>query len=228
MIDSLTEILTGTGLTINSTNATDIQINLFQDRQTTKEQIISSILNYTDHIGYETGTTFKIVDLLTGATETTLNTYAIKNINASLQNQVYNRIEADLTVKEFQRQDNGTPALVDKIVTRSIDTGFSGGTVLKVTTLSQPTILSGGEIVYDYTDIDAVLTRKKTLYLRHRITLTIDGFLSHSYGDKLNFTDYDEKTDSNIASGYLIVTGFSYNDKNTTTTYEGIGEYVYL
>jgi len=225
MIDALTEILSGTGLSLVSTDATNIELNIHQSRQTTKERLIQEILSYTDHIGYEDGSNFVIVDKLLGVDSTAILRDRIVSVSATLESLIINRFEIDLLVKEFQKQDNGTPSLVDKIVTKSVSTGQSGGDVQKVSPLSQPTTLSSGEIVYYYDDITTVLNRKKDLYLLDDITLTVKGFQELKYGDKITFTEYNKYKTDDIASGYLVVTGFSYNQKNLTTTMKGIGEY---
>ena len=272
MINAVTKILNGTGLTLNSTYTdTDIEINLYQDKQTTKEAILKEILDCTDHIAYIDGTTFYLIDLLQGSTSYTLQKYDIvlNSVKSTLKSNIINRFEADLIQKELQYTSDGKPQLIDNKITRGVNTGASGGNVAKIKAISQNTTLINGwetlstqtissnkiyqdniiidstatvtisngitmwidaedntKIGYDinYTNIDYVLNRKKSIYLKDDISLAIKGYIDVNLGQKIYFTEVD-KNGNEIGSGNFVLKYKSYNIKSLITTLKGLGSY---
>ena len=65
MIDAITKII-NSDLTVNSTNATDLQFNQNVESQTSRENKIKEILSYSDHLGVQTSTEFILIDLISG------------------------------------------------------------------------------------------------------------------------------------------------------------------
>jgi len=74
-------------------------------------------------------------------------------------------------------------------------------------------------IVYDDTNLNIILSRKKTLLLRDPVTILADGFLSYNIGDKITF-------DTTYQSGYLIIESITFNEDNLQTKFYGRGEYI--
>lgn len=234
---AINEIATIASLTTNTTYASSsVAINWSQASQTARINMLKEFIQYGDHLAYvhpDTGVLW-LIDTLTGitpaidgATSADFSNYAIKSIKAETQGKTIGKIVADLTIKELSRPSNGRPSLKDIPIRLSLATDYPSQDEYKINVKSKPTLLSGSDIIYSYTDINTVLARKKSMYQSKMITIEYAGFFELQWGQRLTFdnTHDNDVIKSLTGSGSMTVLDPGYDPAKMTMTIKGIGSF---
>ena len=225
MQNSINEILSRqTTYTANFTYAdTAVKYNEIVTSQITVNDQLNKTLNVSKHIARREGSLLTIIDLLTGAEEIALNKHEVESIETNLSSEIVSSFTASYMYKEFQDGGiDGTPNLVEKENSVSVQTGFKGGIdkniglTMQATGFDVPT----QKVVYDTAGLEHILDREKTLNERKPITIVLKDLFDYNIGTKLTFDTDDE-------SGYVVATSVAPSDTNSVmkTTITGIGEY---
>lgn len=234
---AINEIATLSSLATNTTYASaDVKINWSQASQTTRSNMLKEFIKYGDHIAYVHPSTgiFWLIDTLTGitpaingATSENFSNYAIKSIKAETQGKTIGKIVADLTIKELSWPATGRPSLKDIPIRLSLATDYPTQDEYKINIKSQPTALSGSDIIYSYTDINTVLARKKSMYQSKMITIEYAGFFELQVGQRLTFdnTHDNDVIRSLTGSGSMTVLDPGYDPAKMSMTIKGIGSF---
>jgi hypothetical protein len=217
MVAAFNKILSA--YTTDTTGTADpVDINLQQTAQTSLKRKLADIMNYGDHAYHKDidDGKYYLRDMVVGVTSATYQDFILDNqYSFSHKGPIVGRFVFNYKIKEFSRADNGRPQLKDVDQFLFSDTGFQGED-RSVNPISQPTTLSGSDIVYSSTNMQTVLDRKVTLHNRKDIKITVKGFKKHTAGDKITFAN--DKT-----SGYLIADRVRYDLKNNNTVLQGKG-----
>ena len=218
MIDAFNKILTG--YTTDTTAASSAaKINYQQAQQVTKKAALDNFAGYADHVYYKDVTTgnYHLVDIVTGVTPAVvLEDFEIDTQSGSHYGSIVGQFVAEFKQKDFSDGGGyGRPQLLDRDRRLSSSTGITGDEK-KVTAYDQGTTLSGSDVVYTDTNIQAALDRKATLHNRKFVKLTVDGFKNYEIGQKIEFT-------SEKCSGWFVMLRKRYNIKNLKTEISGLG-----
>lgn len=235
--DAISAISTDASITIDTTHASSaVKINHNQQSQTTRVDMIKQFLQYGDHLAYINVNDSKLylVDIITGITpaldySTSESSFKILESTGQITGRFVSRFIAEFNIKLFNDGGtNGRPGLIDTPISlASSATKYTGGEEQVIRLMSEPTDLSGGDVIYSYTDINTVLGRKKTLHESTNVDLELDGLHDIQRGQRLTFDNsWDDRRDTLKASGSFTVLEVSYNTKNTTTRLSGIGTFV--
>lgn len=236
LIDAVGDICTDASITLDSTYAnSSVKINWNQQSQIDRVSMIKEFLQYGDHVGFIDVNDSKLylVDIITGITpalnlSTSEDSFEIMQTTGQLVGKFVRRFIADFNIKEFDSGGiNGKPGLKDVPITlASPATKYTGGEEQVIKLMSQPTNLSGGEIVYSYTDISTVLARKKTLHESTNVDILYNGLLNIKRGQRVSYSNtWEDDREVLKGSGEFTVLSISYDTKNLTTRLNGIGTF---
>ncbi len=229
---AINAIATLASLTTDVTHASStVKINYPKASQTTRERMIREFIEYGDHLAYVNPQDGKLwlIDTLTGIIPAiNIENFEIKAVSGQNQGKVIGKIVADLIIKEFDPAGvNGRPSLKDIDIQLSLATNQPSQDEYKIKVSSQPTTLSGGAIIYSYTDVNAVLTRKKSMYESRIVTLEYNGIFDLQMGQRIL---YDNSHDEDVpgsytGSGAITVTGRVYDMSKMKMQITGIGSF---
>ncbi|MCK5616952.1 hypothetical protein KAR91_84600 [Candidatus Pacearchaeota archaeon] len=229
---AINTIATLASLTTEVTYANSaVKINWPQSSQTTREAMIKSFIEYGDHISYVSPSDGKLwlIDTLTGITPAIdIENFEIKGVSGQNQGKIIGKIVADLTIAEFNNGGiNGSPSLKDIPIQLSLATNQPSQDEYKIKVSSQPTTLSSGSVIYNYTDVNAVLTRKKSMYESKIITIVYNGIFDLQIGQRIDFDNtHDEDIHGSLTgSGSMTVTSRSFDMSKMKMTISGIGSF---
>jgi hypothetical protein len=187
--------------------------------QVTIENKLKDILTLCDHIGYWEGNTLHVIDLLVGGVTIALPSYNVKEITSKLDTNVVSSFNMKYTTREHNGGGiDGPPTLDSKTQTATLSTGIDGGVDKNISSNQSASIISGSDIIYDTTNIDLILSRKKTMSEREPITIKANDFIDYNIGTKITF-------DTTFQSGYLIIESLKYDEDKIETTIQGRGSY---
>lgn len=233
MINALSKLATKYSITMETTYAnSSLYIARYQEQQTSGESFLSDMMEFTDHIAVFNDADSKlwVIDLVSGITPAlTLNEGAIISQEPLRFGNVINKFVYNFTRLDASRATDSTPVLRQTPVQVISTTGKTNGSQSVVNPFSQPTTKSGGVISYDYVNVQTIIDRKATLYNKIPIRVVYDGFLTNSNGNligqSVSWSAVNDDERVNDGAGSMVITNFSYNDKDLTTTIEGIGTY---
>jgi hypothetical protein len=229
--DAINSIAILASLNTNTTYASDtVKTNWNQTSQTSRERMITEFIEYGDHIAYVNPKDGELwlIDTIAGITPAIdINNFEIKSIVGQSQGKLIGKIVADLTIKEFNSGGvGGTPSLDDMPIQLSLATNQPSQDEYAIKVKSEPTTLSGSDVVYSYTDVNKVLARKKTIYESSNITLVYNSIIDIQIGQRINFDNtFDDDIDSLKGSGAMTVKDISFDTTNLKTTISGIGTF---
>ena len=236
LADALFKIATDASLTLESTYANSaVKINWAQMAQIDRISMIRTFCQYGDHIAYINVNDGKLwlVDIITGITpaldlSTSSDSFEIVETTGQVVGQFVRRFIAEFNIKEFDSGGiNGRPALKDVPITlASSATKYTGGEEQVIRLASQPTTLSGGEVVYSYTDTNTVLGRKKTLHESTNVELIYDGLLNIQLGQRVSYNNtWQTERNALKGSGEFTVLSVQFDTRNNTTRLSGLGSF---
>ncbi len=229
LVSAANRIATLASLTTNTTYAPSVAISWEQTSQTSRKQLLREFIEYGDAIAYvkpDTGVLW-IIDILTGIIPAiNINNFEVKSVSGENQGKIIGKIVADLMIKEFNDGGiNGRPSLNDIPVRLSLDTNKPSREEYPIKVKSLPTTLSGGQVVYSYTGINSVLTRKKNIYESRIITIEYNNIIDLQIGQRVNFDNTFEDDNKMKGSGAMTVVSRVFNTKDTKMTITGIGTF---
>jgi len=230
--DTINEIATLASITTDITYANSaVKINWTQSSQTTRERMIKEFIEYGDHLAYVNPTDGKLwlIDTLAGITPAIdIGDFDIKSVSGQNQGKIIGKIVADIVIKEFNDGGiNGSPNLTDIPIQLQLATNQPSQDEYKIKVSSTPTTISGGAIIYSYTDVNAVLTRKKSMYESRIITIEYNGIFDLQIGQRIDFDNtHDEDIHGSFTgTGSMTVTGRDFDMAKMKMTISGIGSF---
>lgn len=208
-----------------------VKINWQQSSQTTRERMIREFIEYGDHIAYVNPKDGKLwlIDTIAGITPATaVNNFEIIGVGGNSQGKLIGKITANFTIKQFDNGGNtGTPGLIDIPIQISTPTNQPNQDEYAIKMSSQPTTLTGGSVEYSYTDVNTVLTRKKSLYEKRIISLEFGHVFDIQRGQAITFDNTHDEDESRSKTGYgsMVVLRPEYDMTKLTTRLVGIGSF---